>query len=518
MNKTAQWLCIMCTLFLPIFGPSQEWVARYDGTANGHDEAVDIAVDDVGNIYVTGWSAGSGTGHDFATVKYDANGVEQWVARYNGPNNDEDGASAIAVDNAGNVYVTGPSLGPMNWPFFDYVTVKYDAAGVEQWVARYDGPASSQDVAEAIVLDDAGNIYVTGKSGESATSPYVFDYATIKYDANGVEQWVARYNGPDSGSDLATAIGIDAAGNIYVTGMSEGPLSDFDYATVRYNSAGVEQWAVRYHGPINEEDEAWAIAVDDSGNAYVTGFSFAGGYMIDYATVKYDANGVEQWAARYHGPYGPIAEDMASAIAIDDAGNVYVTGTSWCGPYNGDYATVKYDAAGVEQWVGRYNGPLNAWDAASAIVVDDAGNSYVTGGSVGSGTFADYATVKYDAMGIEQWVVRYNGPANGNDGASAIVLDNAGNVYITGSSEGNNHYDYATIKYVPTGIEENIPSVEIGNEITVTIFYGPLQLPKGKKCKVFDIIGRVVEPNRIQPGIYFIEVDGVVTQKVVKVR
>ncbi|MDH4211633.1 MAG: hypothetical protein OEV79_09340, partial [candidate division WOR-3 bacterium] len=70
----------------------------------------------------------------------------------------------------------------------------------------------------------------------------------------------------------------------------------------------------------------------------------------------------------------------------------------------------------------------------------------------------------------------------------------------------------------PTGILENELAVKNKHEITVTIFRGPLQLPEGKECKVFDITGRVVEPNMIRPGIYFIEVDGVVTQKVVKVR
>jgi hypothetical protein len=74
-------------------------------------------------------------------------------------------------------------------------------------------------------------------------------------------------------------------------------------------------------------------------------------------------------------------------------------------------------------------------------------------------------------------------------------------------------------KFYPfVGIEEGETDVVIQNDFTTTIFSGPLQLPKGKECKVFDITGRAVQPHRIQPGIYFIEIDGVVTQKVVKVR
>jgi hypothetical protein len=122
-------------------------------------------------------------------------------------------------------------------------------------------------------------------------------------------------------------------------------------------------------------------------------------------------------------------------------------------------------------------------------------------------------------ISAQEWVARYDGPGSGGDRGNAIAVDNASCVYVTGRSVGSGtSWDYATIKYSPTGIEENKLTVKKGNEITTTIFRGSLHLPEGKKCKVFDITGREVEPERIQPGIYFIEVDGVVTQKVVKVR
>ncbi|MCK4940854.1 SBBP repeat-containing protein [candidate division WOR-3 bacterium] len=219
--------------------------------------------------------------------------------------------------------------------------------------------------------------------------------------------------------------------------------------------------------------------------------------------------------ARYDGPSNH--EDRALAIAVDGTGNIYVTGRSFGFGY--DYATVKYDASGVEQWVVRYDGPGGGGDYAVAIAIDNAGNIYVTGRSYGSGTDIDYATVKYDSLGIEQWVARYDGPGNGYDHAEAIAIDNKGNIYVTGGSYGSGTYsDYATIKYSSTGIREDMVTRVKNNYFSATIFSGHLQLPKAKKCKVFDITGRVVEPDKIQPGIYFIEVDGVVTQKVVKVR
>src|SRR5262249_18403070 len=145
--------------------------------------------------------------------------------------------------------------------------------------------------------------------------------------------------------------------------------------------------------------------------------------------------------------------DSANSIAIDSAGNVYVTGKSFGSGTDDDYATVKYDSSGQEQWVARYNGPGNCGDSANAIAIDTAGNVYVTGESFGLGTDNDYATVKYDSSGQEQWVVRYNGPRNGSDEADAIAVDAAGNVYVTGESVGG-YYDYTTIKYDSFGQEQ----------------------------------------------------------------
>jgi len=335
------------------------------------------------------------------------------------------------------------------------------------------------------------------------------------------QEWVARYDGPAIGSDKASAITVDAAGNVYVTGRSAGSGTFYDYATIKYNSSGVEQWVKRYDGPVNGADMASAIAVDGTGNVYVTGESYGGsGTLYDYATVKYNSSGVEQWIRRCDGPVN--SWDVACAIAVDGTGNVYVTGRSigLGGWPDFDYMTIKYNSSGAEQWIRRYDGSGNSDDCAYAIAVDGAGNVYVTGRSdVGSGTYYDYATIKYNSSGIEQWVARYNGPGNDYDEARAIALDNSGNVYVTGESLGSGtDYDYATIKYSPTGIEESRITQIKSSSIHATIFSGPLQLPEGKKCKVFDITGRVVEPTKITRGIYFIEIDGVVTQKVVKVR
>ena len=139
---------VLASSVLAFTATAQEaWVARYKGPGNSNDVAYAVAVDASGNVYVTGFSVGSGTGTDYATIKYNASGAQQWVARY-GPGNDNDYATGIAVDGSGNVYVTGYSIGL--GAGYDYATIKYNPSGQQQWVARYNnGLVNGDDSAQA---------------------------------------------------------------------------------------------------------------------------------------------------------------------------------------------------------------------------------------------------------------------------------------------------------------------------------------------------------------------------------
>ena len=133
---------------------------------------------------MTGTSQGSDTADDYATIKYDASGNELWVARYNGPGNGYDSASAMLLDVMGNVYITGSSMGVAT--SYDFGTVKYDANGNQLWVVRYNG--AENGIEHATVWSGCGGQCICdGRERRLGAN----GYAVVKYDASGNEFWVA---------------------------------------------------------------------------------------------------------------------------------------------------------------------------------------------------------------------------------------------------------------------------------------------------------------------------------------
>ena len=422
--------------------------------------ATAAAADSSGNVYVTGYTQGETTGNDYYTAKFEYNAAtglatESWKETYNGPVNGSDIPSAIAVfedESSGEVYVfvTGTSDGGEKTTGPDICTVAYYGGGDVHWKKRYDGPSHMGDGANAIAVDLSGNVYVAGYVHRGKQTKHS-DFCTIKYSRTGELLWDARYDSRRNGNDVATAITVDSSENVYVTGMSQESLSpgeptSHDYLTIKYNSSGKRiLWEKRDDGPGFGNDEPTAIAVDTSGNVYVTGQTTGGTTGADYLTIKYDAGGNKKWGENYDGG----RDDRAVDIAVDNTlGNVYITGKS-SGTIGNDYATIGYDKYGITLWAGdgaiRYDGKVGD-DEAVAIAADDSGNIFVTGFTT-STTGIDFYTIRYDSDGNIVWIARYDGPSQGDDITTAMVVNPSG-VFVAGFSKKDSPPQvYAVVKY-----------------------------------------------------------------------
>ena len=213
--------------------------------------------------------------------------------------------------------------------------------------------------------------------------------------------WVRFYNGTGDSLDYAVAMKIDNSGNIYVTGYSWDDITKEDFTTLKYNRTGNPLWTKRYDGA-GEQDRASAMALDGAGNIYVTGWSIRG-TNFGFLTIKYQSNGDTAWVRRFD---TTGYNCYPSAITVDNSNNVYITGMRFGGTTYGDYLTIKYNGSGNLVWSRVYNGLDNDYDSAAAIVVDNSGNSYVTGYSM-QNSMEDYLTIKYNPSGDTIWTRRY---------------------------------------------------------------------------------------------------------------
>ncbi len=402
----------------------------------------------------------------------------EWVVTYNGPADSSDSPSAMAIDDFANIYVTGQSMDTSN--LYDFVTIKYSSSGVEQWLERYNGATDLYDTPDAIAVDGSGNVYVTGGTQVSPLPMPSYDYLTVKYDSTGTLRWAETFNGPSDRNDYAVDVAVGPQQNVYVAGYSHRQSTGSDYLTIAYDSLGATLWTRRYFGPDSAsslDDYAQAIAVDDDGNIYVTGWIRYGTNHDGFGTVKYDMAGNTVWTAEHVDPAGTT---RALFIAVDHNGNVYVTGESYAAGTNADYLTIKYNAAGDSLWARTYNGPGSDQDKPNGMVIDSASNVYVTGQSAGSGTYDDCTTIKYASDGTQEWVATYTSPGSWREMGTDVAVDSWGNVFVSAASNEDNNWDYVTIKYDSTGAEQ-----------WVAFYSGPDSLTDIPRSIVFDSEGAV---------------------------
>ena len=432
------------------FSIDNTWTSYYTGTDVFADRFLDMKVCSTsGNIYVTGQtSTAGGANLDYITTKYNSNGGVIWSRKYDGPRSGNDIAHSIAIDDSENVYVTGESLGLLG-DNYDFETIKYDSSGNLKWIDKYNGTASAQDYAYSIFVDANHFVYVTGSGRETGGNAQ--DIVTIKYTSGGTRVWTKKY---DFGSnDYGTKVIADSSGNVYVTGQVSGAGTGHDYLTIKYNSSGTQLWAKRFDHLNHADDDPSDIGLDYAGNVYVTGTSH-GFVGKEYCTIKYSSTGDSLWFKEYF----YVGEgNEANAMYVDSAGNVYVTGydTFVENGHSTDFLTIKYNTNGVTNsgWTKRYNGLQSGPDVARSIFPGKNGKIFVGGGSRGiPADDDDFVVVEYDMATMNECTVnRISIP--GSDNILTMGIDLTRNkLYAAGeTTAGLGNYDGMVTGYCLTG-------------------------------------------------------------------
>lgn len=397
--------------------PTFHWGIQGGGV--GDDRALSVAVDINSNVYVTGQFQATGVfGHTtltnggFFIAKYDERGGLVWIRQTGGDAPFGCGYS-VAADEEGSTCV-----GSFQWTAHfgsnvlsagrsDMFVARYDHAGEVLWAKQAGG--SDVDVAYAVSLDSQGNCYITGYFQYTAifdelslTSAGQADVFVTKFDQLGRVLWVRKAGGIFN--DSGNAIANDERGNIFVAGSFQGTAnfggiiltnSTVGYSDIfiaKYTTNGTVLWARGAGGPF--DDSASGIAVDPSGNAYITGSfrsvaNFNGINLTnspsytDLFLAKYDQTGNIIWATKT----GGSADDFGFGIAVDRGGNSYLTGsfgsTANFGQTNvtavggDDIFVAKFSTAGDLLWA-KQAGFIYA-DYGKAIALDKAGYAYVAG-------------------------------------------------------------------------------------------------------------------------------------------
>jgi hypothetical protein len=354
----------------------------------------------------------------------------------------------------------------------------------------------------ATAADGSGNVYAAGYqngtglfnygNGVSAAGADSYGNAVlVKYDSSGLARWAKTAAGTDSSYFYAAA--VDGSGNVYAAGAqigtgtfnyggsatATGASSSGNAVLVKYNAAGLAQWAKTAAGTI--ATEFYAAAVDGSGNVYAAGYqsgietynygngvTATGTYIGGNAVlVKYDSSGTAQWAKTAAG----TDDSYFTAAAADGSGNVYAAGYQMdTGTFNyGGSATatgtsssdnavlVKYDSSGTAQWAKTVAVVGTSASDFNAVAVDGSGNVYAAGrqydtlsydygnGVSAAGAYgSDYnaVLVKYNTAGLAQWAKTAEAGTTNSSGFNAAAADGSGNVYAAGNQTGTGPFDY----------------------------------------------------------------------------
>jgi uncharacterized delta-60 repeat protein len=465
------------------------WSKMYNGLYAGEKRMVGLALNGANDIIVTGVLT-PGSNPDFLTVRFDhLSGNILWEKKYDNATHGNDYPVGLVISTEGDLYVTGISRYGLQDPY-SFLTIKYDSAGREVFVSRYN--ISGNDVFTSNILrDNAGNVFICG-----AAVGHNYDFLVLKYRSKQRGDWNAlRYEGTNTavpgtfltdlsgnsyysgwdGSALvfgknditshsvwtnaiaglidARTVGsvLDPEGNLCLTGSARNSRGNLDILTAKISPSGSLLWIRSFDGPDGNDDFGVALASDSLGNILVTGMSHGTQTLDDIVVLRYRPDGTLEWVSRYNFPFDH--DEDPAGIAVDHAGNAYVVGSVVRPNSSYDIAIIKFDTLGVQQWLRLYNGPGTGADQAVAIVLDRHDTIYAVGKSYGGATSTDIVLLKYDPAGNRQWVSRYTGSGPYPEEPTAMSIDGTGSPVVVGIAyHQSSSFDCLTIKFDPTGV------------------------------------------------------------------
>jgi hypothetical protein len=365
---------------------------------------------------------------------------------WGGPRNDT--GNGVAMDPSGNIYVVGTtsSFGPRSPTSSAVVVLKYGPDGTLLWQRIW---SNSTDDGRGIAVDSLGNVYVTGSAAQNPSSSTPYFGFLFKLDSAGNLLWQKVWGAGHY--TRGNAVAIDSSNNPYVAGITDSKnIIGNDITVMKFDSNGNLLWQHNWGLALQD---ALGIAVDSSGNVYVsgwtTGFEAAAGNGFQLFLLKVSPSGSLLWQR----VYGGALDEFGWGVGVDKAGNVYVTGMGRSAGIGGslDLLLLKFDPTGALLAQRTWGG--SGVDVGTGIAVDSSGNILVTGYTGSYGTMGTCPPPRwqgnpacYDALLLRvnpSWGIDYTllyGVAGKDDAGGGVALDSAGNAVMVGSVGGTPPY------------------------------------------------------------------------------
>lgn len=455
LHKKALFLFGMLALSLtgsaqnPSLKVFEDWRTQA-GSQNSFYRAATINVPGTMNSIVCGATINTNGDYDVFVQKLDGSGSTAWSYQYDGPGNGDDVATDVCFDpSSGYTYVVG-SYFESSGDSLNAIIIALDPSGIIDWNKTHNGSGSGADGFLDVEIDpNTGDIYCAGSEWKGIGSG-MYDVLIAKYNAAGAQIWTNTYDYMamiDGGYKLA----LTAKPSV-TCALQDAP-TDFQLGVLIFDpSSGSFGSSTISGGTMMGYDRASDVVFDDTGNVYLVGSVYNSLTWSDIRVTKYDTMLNVVW--EYDIDAGYNMDDYAAGIALDSHNNVIVVGTSRTFGSGLNYTVVKYNNAGGLRFFYSYNGQANGDDSAAAVVIspNDTNGIYITGYSY-NGSTNDYWTMRLDGMGNSLWDIEMNSFLNGDDRATAIALDTVGDVVVTGQTKLDGAiYAYTTTRYIQKNV------------------------------------------------------------------